>query len=201
MIGICIGHSRRIAGRRDGGAVSRAGWSEWAWNSGVAGHMQKALHVAGQRTVIVDAYQGEGYDAAMRWLAGHLKSLGVVVAVELHFNFAGPTATGHEWLHWRGSREGQRLAERFDARFAAAVPQLQRRGLKERMPGRLAPPGHNNRGWQFLGWTHCPAIIAEPFFGSNAEDVARVEAIGRREIGNAYALAVLDWLAGRPAAK
>jgi N-acetylmuramoyl-L-alanine amidase len=197
MIGICIGHSRLISGRRDGGAVSTAGFSEWTWNSEVAREMQKALHVAGVRSTIVDRYQGGGYDAAMTWLGNHLRGLGCEAAVELHFNFAGPTATGHEWIHWRGSAGGKALAERFDARFSAVAPTLDRRGLKDRVSGRIAPPGMNNRGWQFLARTHCPAIIAEPFFGSNPRDVERIQAIGPQAIGRAYALAVMDWRAAR----
>jgi N-acetylmuramoyl-L-alanine amidase len=163
-IALCIGHSRKIKNRREGGAVSVGQISEWEYNRTLAPIIAGDLQLYRIRSVIVDDYQGHGYGAAMRWLAGHLRELGVDAAIELHFNAGPPTARGHEWLHWHSSRRGRHLADCIDMETRKQLPPsiLPARGLKQRTT--------KDRGAEFLRLTHCPAVIAEPFFGSNAQD-------------------------------
>jgi N-acetylmuramoyl-L-alanine amidase len=176
-IAICVGHSRRVHGRREGGAVScEPASSEWAFNDALGRLVIERLHDAhGLTAILVNDYQGESYGGAMRWLAGYLRGLGnIKLAVELHFNSADdPKANGHEWLHWHASPKGKLVAA-----ILAMEMTLSRLGIRSR--GVKAIDG-GDRGGEFLRLTHCPAVICEPFFGSNAQDWetarAQVEAL------------------------
>ncbi|MFZ9938216.1 MAG: N-acetylmuramoyl-L-alanine amidase [Luteolibacter sp.] len=189
LIALCVGHSRELAGRRDGGAVSVGGISEWEYNAALAPLIAGHLERYGIRSVIVEHYQGHGYTAAMRWLAEHLRDLDVAAALELHFNAAGPTARGHEWLHWHSSRRARALAVGLDYEMRLQVPpaMLPARGPKPRTP--------SDRGAEFLRLTHCPAVIAEPFFGSNVEDW-KIATRHQSKIALAIANGIDAWIEG-----
>ena len=94
--------------------------------------------------------------------AKKLKADSISSAIELHFNAATPKATGHEWLYWHTSEKGRLFARALRDSFEDCFPQLRSRGIKAKQKG--------SRGAGFLRLTHCPATIAEPFFGSNNED-------------------------------
>lgn len=158
-IALCVGHSRR--GDRTG-ALNTHNVSEYAFNRHLARHTAAILRERGHDPLVIDDYQKLGYSAAMCWLADAVKDFGADVAVEFHFNSAGPFATGHEWLHWHSSVRGQALAQSFNKAFKAAFPKARARGVK--------PISEDDRGGGFLRRTHCPAVILEPFFGSNKEE-------------------------------
>ncbi len=158
MIAICVGHSRG-----DGGAVSVGGVNEWNFNSKLGKLILADLRDRGFEAVLVDSYAKTGYSRAMDYLAANLASLKVAVAVELHFNSAAATtATGHEWLHWHSSVPGRALAQCLDRRMGETFPEHKRRGL--------VPIRKGERGAGFLQKLECPAVICEPFFGSNVND-------------------------------
>jgi len=93
-------------------------------------------------------------------LAQKVNETGADAAIELHFNAAGRSARGGtEMIHYPGSEGGEALAEQMQSRTVDAL------GLENR--------GLITRRWPFLKLTEMPAVIAEPFFGSNEEDVAR----------------------------
>lgn len=163
MIAICIGHSRLINGHPEGGAVSVERVSEWEHNSALGHQVCQKLDSLGIRNTIVNRYDGNGYTAAQKWLAGRLKQLGATAAIELHFNCSdNAQANGHEWLHWHNSLRGEDLAARLCDSFRSSLTMLLSRGLKPRTSA--------DRGAEFLRLTPCPAVIAEPFFGSNTAD-------------------------------
>ena len=164
-IALGVGHSRLIGQRREGGAQSVSGASEWTYNADFARMIAVELHdTHGLLPVIIDLYEGNGYSSAQRWLAAHLRSLGnIKLAVELHFNWSDtPAASGHEWLCWHASKAGHAAAMHLHLAMCAAFPELPARGVKPRNSG--------HRGAEFLRLTHCPAVIAEPFFGSCPRD-------------------------------
>jgi N-acetylmuramoyl-L-alanine amidase len=187
LIALCVGHSRVSNGRVEGGAVTHDGAiNEWAWNVGLAELIAKNLHAAGVKTVIISRYEGQGYTSSQRWLAGHLKAIGATAAIELHFNAAdSPTAHGHEWLYWSTSTRGKPLAQSLASEMSLSVPDIKSRGAKPRFSG--------DRGAEFLKLTHCPAVIAEPFFGSSESDWKTAQA-KRAQIALAIANGVLEWL-------
>jgi N-acetylmuramoyl-L-alanine amidase len=186
MIAICIGHSRKVQGRREGGALAVDGTSEWGFNSKLGRRVVAILcDRHGVEAVLVDDYSGTGYPSAMRWLASTLRRRGVTLAVELHFNSAeNANARGHEWLFWHTSRAGMRLAVCLQAAMDAAFPSLLRRGVKG-ITGA-------DRGGMFLRLTHCPAVICEPFFGSHAGDW-QVATEGAERLADALASAITTY--------
>ena len=165
LVAICIGHSRRLAnGSPEGGARSVDGTSEWEYCQGLGVLVSAQLMAAhGIASVVIDDYGIGGYSAAMSRLRERLqKTYRIRLAVELHFNAGPETATGHEWLYWHESRKGKETAQALDRTMRAALPELKARGIKARSSG--------DRGAGFLKMTPCPAVIAEPFFGTNPGD-------------------------------
>jgi N-acetylmuramoyl-L-alanine amidase len=180
-IGICIGHSRS----GDKGAVNTKGASEHVFNSEIGHLTADLLRKKGYTVHVVDEYKGGSYSSAICWLSDHLAKLGVNVAVELHFNSAGPFAEGHEWLHWYRSTKGQRLASCFNHAFKESFPEARVRGVKS--------ADKEDRGSLFLRITRCPAVILEPFFGSNKSETDFYTK-NKSELASAYARALSDYL-------
>jgi N-acetylmuramoyl-L-alanine amidase len=175
---ICVGHSRS----GDDGAVSVGGVSEWKFNSRFAQVLAARITKLGHSAVVIDKYSGGNYYAAMTDAAKQVKAAKASVAIELHFNSSDSSkANGHEWLYWSSSEKSKKLALWFDAMFDE-LP-LFSRGILPRF--------RSDRGAAFLRLTHCPAIICEPFFGSNAKDwkwanenfIAMVDAMAMALIG------------------
>jgi N-acetylmuramoyl-L-alanine amidase len=178
VVAVCVGHSRR----NDNGAVNTDGASEYKYNALVGVVVAEQLRRMGHTPHLIAEYGGNSYGSAMTWVAAKVKELKADVAVELHFNSAvSKKATGHEWLYWLTSRKGKLLAESFQRSFVEAFPDRVDRGLKAK--------DQNSRGAGFLSKTHCPAIICEPFFGSNEEET---EYFSRRvdQLGVSYASAI-----------
>jgi len=176
---ICIGHSRRINARIDGGAYSsHLRTNERGFNIKVVAAMKQL----DPTLEVIDAYEGEGYGTAMRWLAAEVRERGCDLAVELHFNAANEEANGHEWLYWKDSPRGMSLATCFRNAFRDAFPEIKDRGIK--------PKGSGDRGAEFLRHTHCPAIICEPFFGSSGWDCAVIDKKGHEAVASAYVTAL-----------
>lgn len=163
-VALCVGHSRKIRGRVDGGAVSVDGVSEFDFNSELAGLIQEKLMRAGINSAIFDAYHGSGYTAAMTDLAAQVKKYGADIVVELHFNSSDdPKSNGYEYLHWHNSKNGTRLATIFLSEHGRYFPKSRARGL-------VNISSEKQRGGGFLKRTHCPAVVLEPFFGSNRKE-------------------------------
>lgn len=154
-VAVCVGHSRK----GDKGAVNTAGVSEYDFNRRVGVSLCAMLESKGYDAVLFDSYAGNGYASAMRWVGEQCRLIKATCAVELHFNSAGPFAEGHEWLYWGRSASSKRLAESFDSCFRKRFPAARARGAKHL--------GLDDRGSLFLRLTPCPAVILEPFFGSN----------------------------------
>lgn len=187
-VAICIGHSRMVVGRPEGGAISVGGVSEWNYNLRLGALITDELDRHGIQAVEFRVYEGKTYGAAVSWLASQIKATGCEAAVELHFNSAGADATGHEWLHWFASERGKSLASNIQSEMTKRIPELKSRGLK-------AIGGADERGAGFLRQTHCPAVIAEPFFGSNAADWAIAQA-KQGEIAKAIAAGIARFYKG-----
>ena len=181
VIGICIGHSRG----GDNGAVNTNGISEHTFNSDIGRLTADLLRREGHTVHVIDEYSGGSYSSAICWVSDYLAKLGVNVAVELHFNSAGPFAQGHEWLHWFRSTEGQKLASCFNQAFKEAFPNAKARGVKS--------ADKEDRGSLFLRITRCPAVILEPFFGSNKSETDFYTQ-SKYAIAAAYAKALTDYL-------
>jgi len=184
MIAICVGHSRKIGGRYDGGAYSP--WlkiNERDFNLEVASKLAKLLAQNGIKSTIISDYKGSGYGSAMMDVARQVEALKADYAIELHFNSASPSASGHEWLYWHSSSRGKALSQAFQGQFGIDHPNIKSRGLKAITA--------QDRGGSFLRYTHCPSAILEPFFGSNLTDCKQITADG---VAKSYAKALVGFL-------
>jgi len=181
-VAVCVGHSRK----GDNGAVNTAGASEHQYNQKVGQLTCDLLNARGFSAVLFDAYSGNGYASAMSWVGEQCRKIKADVAVELHFNSAGPFAEGHEWLYWGRSAKGRKLAEAFDSGFRKAFPEAKARGAKAR--------GLDDRGSLFLRLTPCPAAILEPFFGSSKKETEFYSA-SMPQVAEAYADALAAYFA------
>lgn len=173
MIGLCIGHSRR----GDSGAwtVGPNSESEYKFNTDLVRRVAPLLNVEYK---IYDDYHASSYVGAMNYVARKLKEDEATSCVEFHFNAASPRATGHEWLYWYSSSGGRRLAEDLKIAMEEVYPELATRGARKRIKG--------DRGALFLRTTPCYAVIGEPFFGSNINDVDLINE-DRDMLAKAYA--------------
>lgn len=185
LVALCVGHSRKINGRIEGGAVSVGNVNEHTYNVELANMISALLSENRIDCHIIAEYEGVGYGNAQRWLADEIKCLGADLAIELHFNSASPEANGHEWLYYHSSTNGQRLARRLNEEMCYGLPAIKSRGAKPRFAG--------DRGTEFLRGTHCPAVIAEPFFGSNASDW-KLAVEFKAKIARAIVSGILEYL-------
>lgn len=86
--------------------------------------------------------------------------------VELHFNAATPSANGTECLHYFSSKKGKEAAQKISQKIAKEY------GTKLRgVGGAKALINKNDRGYWFVYLPIAPAVILEPFFGSNEESL------------------------------
>lgn len=155
-VAICVGHSRI----GDRGAVSTGNVSEWVYNSEVAEALRWRLERAGVDVDVVSSYPRKTYRAAMKWLADMMRGKGYDCVLELHFNSAGSAANGYEYLFLEGSKKGRELATCLMSAHQRVV------GGGQKSRG-ITPISSGKRGYSFLKLTPAPAVICEPFFGSN----------------------------------
>jgi N-acetylmuramoyl-L-alanine amidase len=181
---LCIGHSRR----GDKGAVNAKGVNEHTFNRPLANRVAELLRERKHIAHVVDQYDADSYDAAMRWVAAEVGRLRADAAVEFHFNSASPAAHGYEYLFWHSSKRAAKLAQCFAVAHKLAYPKHKFRGLK--------PCDPLSRGAGFLRRTPCPAVLLEPFFGSNAAETDdytnSLETLAR-----VYADALCTWAANK----
>jgi N-acetylmuramoyl-L-alanine amidase len=186
LVAICIGHSRSVKGRIEGGAVSVGGESEWSYNRQIGEMIADEIGKGSIDTVEISKYEGPSYGSAQRWLAKTLKDCGATLAIELHFNSSSdPRSNGHEWLYWNTSKNGKILATSIHDNVCLAIGDIKARGIKPRFPG--------DRGAEFLRGTHCPSVICEIGFGSNPKEWD-VMVDKKVEIARAIAHGIMSYL-------
>jgi N-acetylmuramoyl-L-alanine amidase len=180
IFALCVGHSRR----GDRGAVNTQGVTEHAFNTPLAMRVAEILRERGHSAHVIDSYDADNYDDAMRWVAAQVGVLRADAAVELHFNSASASANGYEYLYWGSSKRSERLAKSFLTEHSRRFPKSTKRGVK--------PCDPTSRGAGFLRRTPCPAVILEPFFGSNTSETDLYSA-SREELARVYADALCAW--------
>ncbi|HET8838493.1 MAG TPA: N-acetylmuramoyl-L-alanine amidase [Flavobacteriaceae bacterium] len=146
--------------------------SEYMYNSEVASYLGG----------IADIYKrplGGGYTTQMRKLAEMLNPKNYDLVVELHFNsFSDSSANGCEAIVYPGNDFSYMVGYDFCQKLSSQY-QTNNRGVKEH--------GKGDRGFVFLSLMEAPAIIVEPFFGSN-EEAEKFENEAK------YAELIKDWL-------
>jgi len=182
-IAICIGHSRG----GDKGAVSVSGIYEEDFNKRVAVKVKENLDSLGISSIIVDEYKHSSYGAAMEWLSRYLDERNITLAIELHFNSYNSEALGYEYLYWHSSEKAKSLALALSETHKTIFPSALNRGVK--------PLNNKSRGALFCKKTKCPAVICEPFFGSNQSEVNKyMTDEGVVDLADLYAQAIHTYI-------
>lgn len=161
-IALVVGHTSKA-----GGAVRATdGVNEFAWNSALAEDIQIYLNSAGHRCEIFFRDASLGYTSQIRKAYAAVDAWGAEAVCELHFNAAADArATGTETLT-SGSARSLVIAKAVQGRMVAAL------GLRDRG---LITRGRGDRGGESLVAGRAPAILIEPYFGSNAQDCAAAD--------------------------
>lgn len=155
-IALVIGHNARAPGAIR--VTDRV--AEYPWNTRLA-----AAIVAHDPDLYRIVRRTAGPNEIARAYA-EVDRLGVAASVELHFNSAAnPAATGTETLT-SGTAGSMRLATTMQHHMVRALG-LRDRGLKA--------IGRNGRGGASLWTGRPPAVLIEPYFGSNRGDCARAD--------------------------
>lgn len=105
--------------------------------------------------------------------------------ISCHLNSSDGNGKGCEVIYYPGSSKGKKLAEYI-------VNELASLGFKNR--GAKA----DTRGLYELNHTKMTAVIVEPFFCDNAEDVALYKRVGAEGIANAIVNGVLKYYGKQP---
>ena len=153
-IAIVVGHNARA----QGAVRVTDGRTEFDWNSDLAEMISEI-----EPTMIKVFYRvaGGGYSAQIRRVYAEVDTWGADVSLELHFNAASPAAHGCETLT-SGTSGSLLLAENVHREIISALP-VRDRGLKLRSQGQ-------GRGWLSLWAGRAPAVLLEPYFGSNVNE-------------------------------
>ncbi|MBT6509644.1 MAG: N-acetylmuramoyl-L-alanine amidase, partial [Rhodospirillaceae bacterium] len=154
-LALVVGHTKSSPGATAAAPIND---SEYRWNKELAEMM--LAHAAGMAGVAAKVFQRDGvgvagaYRQAWEW--------GAEGSIELHFNAAGPSATGSETLYV--TPLSLPLAEAVqDATLT--VLGLRDRGVKTSL---AASGGRGEQNLMQMGGR--PSILTEPFFGSNPAD-------------------------------
>jgi len=99
---------------------------------------------------------------SIRELVERINALNPNLCISLHCNAATSIAEGNEVLYWHTSSKGKAIAELGCVLFSTA--------LNNRMRGAKSIKMHD-RGWYLLAKTKCPAVICEPFFIDNNDEL------------------------------
>jgi N-acetylmuramoyl-L-alanine amidase len=160
-IAVKVGHNVKAQG-----AVRKDGISEWIWNCELA-DMIRQHDPDSVRVFLREPGAGgvrKAYAAVDAWNAD--------VSIELHFNSVGSSqATGTETLS-SGSKGSLALAEKVQEAMVGVLG-LRDRGILIRTP--WGKTKLERRGSTSLHAGKAPAVLIEPYFGSNPGDCATAD--------------------------
>ena len=181
--GIIVGNEKA----KPGAFSTHLNSHEYEWNKELADMIASAMKEIKSNIIYRDRIGVIGaYSEADR--------LGSKICIELHFNSShSQSASGTGILYYPGSKNGRRLAE---AIFKEMKPVL---GLPDWPKGTsgIATPyqasGSERRGEYSLGAGKAPAVLLEPFFGSNSLDCHRAHE-RKNDLAEAIASAMRSYL-------
>lgn len=112
-------------------------------------------------------HKQQDYANRIKDLNTFLKSKNYKLVIELHFNsFSSSSANGYEILCYAGSNKGEYYAKELVKMFEKEYPNQTKRASN----GILFVEKRSERGGGFLMGINPPAILVEPFFGSNEKE-------------------------------
>lgn len=166
-VALVVGHTKS----GDKGAYSKAlettEFDYWIDVANMVKDLGKGLNID-----IYDLYthQIQNYYNRQSALASYINNSGIEYdyVIELHFNAASPIANGTECLHYFASEKGKKASQKL-SKYISDEYGTTLRGVK----GSKALVNKNDRGYWFAYLVRYPAIIYEPFFGSNEEEALK----------------------------
>lgn len=164
-LAVVVGHNEKAPGAY---AVAPIGRSEFDFNSDVAETMALIDKDYGLEVKVFKRPAGVGYSTEIARAYAEVNAWRADVSVELHFNSYRYTSTGSETLT-SGSKKSRALAEKVQAEMLKQL-KLHDRGVKVRKS--------SDRGGRSLHAGKAPAILVEPFFGSNRSDCEAAARLG-----------------------
>jgi N-acetylmuramoyl-L-alanine amidase len=175
-IAIIVGHNKRSQGAQ---SIEPIGRSEFDFNSELAEIMEtKANNFQFEVKVFSREYLGS-YRKEIKKVYKEVNNWDADYSTELHFNSAVFTVAGSEVLS-SGSQKSINFAELTQKEQVKLFGREGKtdRGIKIRKKG--------SRGYLSLVSGKAPAIIVEPFFGSNRGETRQIENIGLEKLADAY---------------
>ncbi len=167
LCGLVIGHKKSSPG-----AVNeRANLTEFDFNDRLSVMIEDRVKKARVQRI---------YRRTYRELPDDINSLGPDFVVSLHCNAYNKKASGTEVLFYHRSSKGRQMAEILLGRLVDCL-HLPNRGIK--------PKTSEDRGGYLLRYTKAPAVISEPFFIDNDEDLATARS-NLEGLAMAYASAI-----------
>lgn len=168
-LAIVVGHNSRA----QGATRCTDGRTEFDWNGElaalIAAHDPKAVRVFKRE-------RGGGYSAEIDRVYAQVNAWGADCSIELHFNgSSNPKANGGLTLS-SGSAGSVELAKHLRA-YLTNVLENTDRGVRV--------VSSKDRGGRSLFAGKCPAVLAEPYFGSNAAECYTAQ-IHMDEMAEAY---------------
>jgi N-acetylmuramoyl-L-alanine amidase len=157
---ILIGHTKDSKG-----AYSKWLPSEFDYNIQVAEELKK-INPSLYTVYTHDSYLG-GYYAMEKRTAETINKEDFSIVLELHYNSASPLAHGTECCYWFASKKGKEYAQKISEEISQRLDTTNR-GIK-------ALYNKNDRGYWFTYLMKAPAVIVEPFFGSNEFDALKFQ--------------------------
>jgi N-acetylmuramoyl-L-alanine amidase len=139
--------------------------SEFDYNTQVAEELKK-INSSLYTVYTHDSYLG-GYYAMEKRTADTINKDSFDLTLELHYNSASPLAHGTECCYWFASKKGKEYAQKISEEISQRLDTTNR-GIK-------ALYNKNDRGYWFTYLMKAPAVIVEPFFGSNEFDALKFQ--------------------------
>jgi len=163
-IAIVVGHNSKAQGANSKAPLSI---SEFKYCNKIADKMV-ALATGPLRAKKFNRVKTTGYSREIDTVYALVDDYAPDISIELHFNSAGPSASGTETLS-SGSTASLALANSVQASMLEALG-LSNRGIKVK--------SRSERGGRSLHAGRAPAILIEPFFGSSTKDCKAADKIG-----------------------
>jgi N-acetylmuramoyl-L-alanine amidase len=184
VIAVVVGHNESAQGAD---ALEPIGMSEFRWNSLIAERMVDLGSRHGFRCVKFLRKPAKSYTTELAAVYKAVNASGAIASIELHFNDAGPTATGTETL------VSESAASHVLGQFVQSA-MVRKLGLPDRNV-KVVPRGA--RGSASVYYGSMPGILVEPFFGGNRSDVARAAGIGIQGFAEMYLEGLQNWALSR----
>lgn len=180
-VAIIVGHNAKLSGHDALGSIIP---SEYVFNGAIAEAMVgiskniPTLEIKVFRRVYLGSYGAE-----IKKVYKEVDDFGADISIELHFNAYSAKSNGTETLS-SGSKKSLALAHFFQSSMLSELG-LVDRGVKVRSRSEL--------GGGALHAGRAPAILVEPFFGSNLKDTQAAERLGINGFAGMYLAAIVSY--------